>query len=195
MKINAALKRAVLWVAILNAAYFGVEFVVGMSIRSVSLIADSIDFLEDASINLLILVGLGLAAAARARMGTVLAVIILVPGLAAFIAAVDKFLHPAVPGVVALSTTAVGALLVNATAAVILSRVKHHEHSLVQAAWLSARNDVLANVAIIAAALTTAFVPSPYWDVAVGLGIGVLNADAAVKVWRRARSDARLPEA
>jgi Co/Zn/Cd efflux system component len=190
-----SLYRAVLWVAILNAAYFGVEFVVGMSIRSVSLIADSIDFLEDASINLLILVGLGLAVAARARMGTVLAVIILIPGLAAFVAAVDKFLHPAVPGVVALSTTAFGALLVNATAAVILSRVKHHEHSLMQAAWLSARNDVLANVAIIAAALATALVPSPYWDVAVGLGIGVLNADAAVKVWRRARSDARSPEA
>ena len=195
MGTKTAIRRAVAWAAILNAAYFGVEFTVGLSIRSVSLIADSIDFLEDASINLLILIGLGFAISARARLGSALAVIIAVPGVAAFIAAVDKFLHPAVPGVVELSTTALGALVVNATAAVILSRVKHHEHSLVQAAWLSARNDVLANFAIIAAAGMTVLIPSAYWDVAVGLGIGVLNADAALKVWRRSREDAKTPEA
>jgi Co/Zn/Cd efflux system component len=190
-----AIRRAVAWAAILNGTYFGVEFTVGLSIRSVSLIADSIDFLEDASINLLILIGLGLAVAARARLGSLLAVIIAVPGVAAFVAAVDKFLHPAIPGAIELSATAFGALVVNATAAVILSRVKHHEHSLVQAAWLSARNDVFANVAIIAAAGMTALIPSAYWDVAVGLGIGVLNADAAVKVWRRARTEAKTPQA
>ncbi|MEN9739900.1 MAG: hypothetical protein RLZ72_166 [Actinomycetota bacterium] len=190
-----AIRRAVAWAAILNGAYFGVEFTVGLSIRSVSLIADSIDFLEDASINLLILIGLGLAVAARAQLGSLLAVIIAVPGVAAFVAAVDKFLHPAIPGTIELSATAFGALVVNATAAVILSRVKHHEHSLVQAAWLSARNDVFANVAIIAAAGMTVLIPSAYWDVAVGLGIGVLNADAAVKVWRRARTEAKTPEA
>ena len=195
MTNNDAIRRAVAWVAILNAAYFGVEFAVGISIRSVSLIADSIDFLEDASINVLILVGLGLALATRARLGSVLAIIIAIPGIAAFVAAVDKFLHPTIPGAWELSATAFGALLVNATAAVILSRVKHHAHSLVQAAWLSARNDVLANAAIIGAALATLLIPSAYWDVAVGLAIGVLNADAAVKVWRRSRSDAKVEDA
>lgn len=186
-----SLRRAVVWVAILNAAYFFVEFSVGVSIRSVALIADSIDFLEDASINLIILVGLGLAARARARMGTALAGVILVPGLAAIVAAVDKILNPAVPATTAMTATGVGALLVNSAAALILSRVKTHDHSLIHAAWLSARNDVLANVAIIAAAGATVLAPTTYWDVAVGLGIGVLNADAAIKVWRRSRVDAK----
>lgn len=195
MIANFALRRAVIWVAILNAAYFGIEFAVGLSIRSVSLLADSIDFLEDTSINLLVLIGLGLAATARARLGSVLAAIIAVPGVTAFVAACDKFLHPDIPGVVELSATAFGALLTNATAALILSRVRHHEHSLVQAAWLSARNDVLANVAIIGAAVMTLAIPSAYWDVAVGLGIGVLNADAAIKVWRRSRAELRDPAA
>ena len=45
--------------AVLNLAYFGVEFAVALAIRSVSLFADSIDFLEDASVNFLILVALG----------------------------------------------------------------------------------------------------------------------------------------
>ena len=56
------LRRAVLIVALLNLAYFGVEFAVALAIGSVSLFADSIDFLEDAAINLLILFGLAWSA-------------------------------------------------------------------------------------------------------------------------------------
>ena len=179
----------------MNAAYFAIEFTVGTTIRSVSLIADSIDFLEDASINLLILVGLGLAARSRARMGSVLAVIIFIPGLAAFVAAVDKFLNPAVPGVFEMSLTAFGALLTNSAAAILLARLRHHEGALVTAAWLSARNDVLANVAIMGAAFAALWVASPVWDVAVGLAIGVLNSDAAIKVWRRSRTDLKSADA
>jgi len=42
---SAALRRTVAWVAALNLAYFGVEFAVARAIGSVSLFADSIDFL------------------------------------------------------------------------------------------------------------------------------------------------------
>ena len=74
-----SLRQTVLLVAILNLAYFGVEFAVALAIGSVSLFADSVDFLEDASINLLIAVGLGWSAQNRARLGMVLAGVILVP--------------------------------------------------------------------------------------------------------------------
>lgn len=43
------LRRIVLIVALLNLAYFAVEFTVALTIGSVSLFADSVDFLEDAS--------------------------------------------------------------------------------------------------------------------------------------------------
>jgi len=192
---NRQLKSAVLWVAILNGLYFFVEFGAGLATHSVSLIADSIDFLEDASLNALILVGFALAGAARARLGSVLAIIIGVPSLAALIAAVDKVLNPIAPSVQGMSLAAFGALVVNSVAALILMRVRNHEHSLVTAAWLSARNDVLANVAILAAAGATALVASTWWDVAIGLVIGYLNADAAVKVWRQSRRDLTVSDA
>jgi len=69
-------------VAAFNLAYFGVEFTVALVIGSVSLFADSIDFLEDTSLNLLILMALGWSAPRRALMGKALAGILLVPGLA-----------------------------------------------------------------------------------------------------------------
>ena len=52
---DSALRRVAWLVALLNVAYFGVEFAVALAIGSVSLFADSIDFLEDASVNCLIL--------------------------------------------------------------------------------------------------------------------------------------------
>ena len=77
---GSALRRAVMTVALANLAYFGVEFAVALSIGSVSLFADSVDFLEDASVNFLILVALGWSARSRARVGMALAAILLVPG-------------------------------------------------------------------------------------------------------------------
>ncbi len=58
MTADRKLARTVAIVAILNLAWFGVEFGVANRIGSVSLFSDSIDFLEDASVNLLILIGM-----------------------------------------------------------------------------------------------------------------------------------------
>ena len=58
-RTDAALRSTVALVALLNFGYFGVEFAVALAIGSVSLFADSIDFLEDATVNGLILVALG----------------------------------------------------------------------------------------------------------------------------------------
>jgi Co/Zn/Cd efflux system component len=55
---------------------------------------------------------------------------------------------------------------------------------------LSARNDALANVAIVMAGFVTAFVWRSAWpDLIVGLGIAILNADAAREVWTAARRE------
>src|SRR5215472_13310591 len=88
------LRWIVLLVALLNLGYFGVEFVVATAIGSVSLFADSIDFLEDASVNLLIAVALGWSARNRALLGMVLAAILLVPGVATLWTAWEKFNTP-----------------------------------------------------------------------------------------------------
>src|SRR3990170_8220638 len=102
---GAGFRTAVRLVAILNLAYFGIEFAVALAIGSVSLFADSIDFLEDASINFLILVALGWSAVRRARVGTALAGILMIPGLATLWAAWQKFSMMVPPAPVPLSLT------------------------------------------------------------------------------------------
>ena len=186
------LRRAAMIVAVLNLGYFGVEFAVALAIGSVSLFADSVDFLEDTAINLLIVLALGWSAPARARVGMALAAIILVPGLATLWTAWQKFMVPVAPEPLALSLTGLGALVVNLGCALLLARVRHHGGSLGKAAFLSARNDALANVAIVAAGLVTAFLwPSAWPDLIVGLAIAAINADAAHEVWEAAREEGK----
>ena len=73
-RIADPLRQAVKTVAGLNLIYFGVEFAVALAIGSVSLFADSIDFLEDAAVNGLILIALGWSARSRALVGMAMAV-------------------------------------------------------------------------------------------------------------------------
>lgn len=190
--LSPALRRTVIAVALLNLGYFGVEFAVALAIGSVSLFADSVDFLEDASVNLLIALALGWTARNRARLGMLLAGILLVPGLATLWTAWEKFNLPAAPEPVALTLAGLGALAVNLTCAWLLARHRHRGGSLTRAAFLSARNDAAANIAIIAAGLVTAFLWRSAWpDLAVGLAIAAMNADAAREVWTAAREEHR----
>jgi Co/Zn/Cd efflux system component len=147
----SALHRTVRLVALLNLAYFGVEFAVALAIGSVSLFADSVDFLEDASVNLLIFLALGWSPAARARVGMALAAILLLPALAFVWALWRKLQLPVPPAPLPLSATGLGALGVNLVCAGLLVRFRHHAGSLTRAAFLSARNDAFANVAIVLA--------------------------------------------
>lgn len=95
--VRLSFRRTVAVVAILNLAYFGVEFTTAQRIGSVSLFADSIDFLEDASINLLIVVALGMSKLWKARVGMALAGILLIPAAVTLWTAWQKLLEPVAP--------------------------------------------------------------------------------------------------
>lgn len=187
---DVALRRTVAVVALLNLAYFGVEFAVAAAIGSVSLFADSVDFLEDTAINFLIFAALRWSPARRARVGMALSAILLVPALAAAWAIIGKFSNFVPPAPTPLTLTGLGALAVNLFCAFLLASHRRRGGSLTRAAFLSARNDALNNLAVILAGLVTAFMwPSAWPDLLVGVGIAALNADAAREVFEAARKE------
>ena len=189
--MNSNFRRVVLWVAALNLAYFGIEFSVAQRIGSVSLFADSVDFLEDTAVNLLIALALGWTAIRRAQVGMVLAALLLVPGVATLWTAWEKLHAPLAPEPYALTLTGAGALIVNFGCVLLLANFRKHSGSLSRAAFLSARNDVFANIAIIVVGLITAYTVSGWPDLVLGLAIAAVNADAAKEVWEAARAERR----
>ncbi|NDK52769.1 cation transporter, partial [Rhizobium laguerreae] len=127
--LDTPLRRIVAFVALLNLGYFGIEFAVALKIGSVSLFADSVDFLEDASVNLLILLALGWSLKDRARVGMALALILLAPGIATLWTAYQSFIDPAPPQPLLLTVTGVGALAINLSCAFMLAAFRHESGS------------------------------------------------------------------
>lgn len=176
-------------VAALNLAYFWVEFTVALNIGSVSLFADSIDFLEDTAVNLLILLAIGWSAYKRSLVGMLLAGILLAPGIATVWMAWQKLGSPVAPAPWPLTLAGSGALAVNVACALLLAQFRKNKSSLVRAAYLSARNDSIANIAIIGAGIVTALTISVWPDLIVGVGIFAINLDATREVFLAARAE------
>jgi Co/Zn/Cd efflux system component len=122
-----------------------------------------------------------------------MAVILLVPGAATTWMAWQKFSLPLPPAPLPLSLAGSGALAINLFCAFLLARFRSHAGSLTRAAWLSARNDALANITIIAAGFATAATLSVWPDLIVGLVIFAINLDAAREVYTAARAERRIP--
>ena len=189
MIININLKKTVIIVASLNLMYFFYEFSIARKIGSVSLFADSIDFLEDTAVNILILLAFGWSIKTRVKLGYVFSGLLLIPGIAVLSVAWEKFQNPVTPESLSLGLTALGALVVNVFCAYLLSRFRKSKESLTKAAYLSARNDALANVAIISASVISLFWTSGWPDLIVGIGILLLNLDSATEVLEASRKE------
>ena len=71
----------------------------------------------------------------------------------------------------------------------MLARFRKDRSSLTRAAYLSARNGAIANIAIIGAGIATAATVSVRPDLIVGIGIFAMNLDAAREVFLAARAE------
>ena len=186
--LNQRARRIVAWVAALNLIGFFGEFIVGCIIGSASLFADAADFLEDFLINALVLAALRWSAAGRRKASYGLAGLILIPALASFGMAIWKIINGAIPEPLALSGTAIVAMVINLVCAVLLIQLRHGS-ALTRGAWLAARNDVAANILIIGAGLLMMVWASPWPDIVVGVLIGAINLRAAAEVFEQARAE------
>lgn len=186
-----ALKPIVLRVAALNLSYFGIEFYFAQRYNSVALFSDSLDFLEDASVNLLIFLAFSLAVVWRKRLSYLFALLLLLPAVGFFWNAISKLSDPVAPGGTGMSIVGLGALAVNLYCAIILNKFKDIKGGLAKAAYFSARNDAVSNILIIAAGLLTLVWVSPVPDLIAGAVIFFINADSAGDILRAARAEHR----
>ena len=192
MKFINSFQKVIFFVAILNLLYFFIEFIAALNIRSVSLLADSIDFIEDASINFLVFFAIFLTPIKRAKISILLSVIMVLPGITALWATFQQIIYYNPPKPLELSIVALGALIVNCLCIYILARYRNNKGSLTKAAFLSARNDVFANIAIIIAGGIIYFYPSIWPDIIVGLFIAYIRIKSAIEIYRKAHYELKV---
>lgn len=183
--------RKVLWVALaLNALMFFVELGASWTSGSVSLMADSIDFLGDASNYAISLAVLGLAASARSKAALFKAVTMGAFGVFVLGKALHNLQAGVAPEPMTMGAVGLAALAVNAGVAVMLFRFRSGDANM-RSVWICSRNDALGNVAVMLAAVGVFGTASAWPDLFVAGVMGLLALAGARTVFTQAREELR----
>jgi Co/Zn/Cd efflux system component len=179
-------QRRVLQVVLgINAAMFLFELTAGLVARSTALLADSMDMLGDALVYGFSLYVIGRAPAWQARAALLKGVLMAGFGAGVLIEVATKLARGVTPAAGIMSAVALIALLANAAVLVCLWRHRADDINM-RSVWLCSRNDVMANVGVLVAALGVAATGSPWPDILVGLAIAALFGASALVVIRAA---------
>ncbi|HEU5339402.1 MAG TPA: cation transporter [Sulfuricaulis sp.] len=178
----------------INAVMFVVELAAGLVAGSVSLIADSLDMLGDA-----LVYGFSIYVVARgARMKAIAALfkggIMAAFGLFVLGQAIYKIIIPQVPMFEAIGIIGLLALAANSLCFVLLWRHRADDINM-SSVWLCSRNDIVANVSVLFAALGVWLTDSGWPDILVGLALAVLFLRSALFVLRGATTELRAVNA
>lgn len=173
----------------LNLAMAAAEVVAAIVTRSVALMADAVDFVEDSAIYALALAMRASSETAERRMGHVVAALMMLPGLGVLWQLWrGAGTVPAGGTIFAVSALALAANLASA-AAILSARRGAGGGSLgLRAAWLSSRNDALANIAMMGAGVAVTATGARWPDVVVGLGVAALHLSGGIAILRAARA-------
>ena len=144
--------RRILWIALaINLAMFTVEIGAGLAAQSVSLLADSLDFLGDAANYGIALLVLGMALQWRARAALLKAASMGIFGLWVAGATIQHALAGTVPEAPVMGVVGALALAANLGVAVLLYRWRDGDSNM-RSVWICTRNDAIGNLAVLAAA-------------------------------------------
>lgn len=183
-------RRILIWVLIINAVMFVVEASAGWLANSSALLADSLDMLGDS-----IAYGFSLYVIARGPHWTAISAllkgsIMAMFGLFVLGEVISKLILPVVPVAETIGIIGALALLANLTCLILLTRHRSDDINM-HSVWLCSRNDIIANVGVLAAAAGVALTQQGWPDIVIGLIIATLFLRSAFQVFGRAMKQLR----
>lgn len=188
-------KRKILWtVLVLNLIMFFVEGITGWMAQSNALMADALDMLGDAVVYGFSLFVIQLDPIWRTRSGILKATIMSVFAFSILGSAIYRVYHHVVPIPSAMGIVGSIALAVNLLCAYLLLRFRKDDINM-RSAWLCSRNDVLANLGVLAAAGGVAWTGSHWPDLAVGVIISVMILQSSFGIFKDARLELKNNQA
>lgn len=184
--------RQALWIALaVNAAMFVVEIAAGVAAGSASLQADAIDFLGD-SANYAISLGVaGLALSWRARAALLKGISLTVLGIFVLLSTAWHAYAGTLPAAEAMGVIGTLALLANAGVAVILYRFRAGDSNM-RSVWICTRNDVIGNLAVIAAAVGVFGTGTAWPDLIVAGIMATLGVTGGAQIIGQAMRELRI---
>jgi Co/Zn/Cd efflux system component len=178
----------------INAVMFVVELTAGLLGNSVSLVADSLDMLGDALVYGFSLYVVARGAAMKARAALFKGIIMAGFGFFVLGQAIYRIVVPQLPVFEAIGAIGLLALAANGVCFYLLWRHRADDINM-SSVWLCSRNDIIANVSVLFAALGVWLTRSGWPDIVVGLALAALFLRSALHVLRAAIKELRAVRA
>jgi Co/Zn/Cd efflux system component len=166
-----------------NAVMFAVEVVAGLWSRSTALLGDSLDMFGDAAVYAATLHVLDRGPLWKARAAVLKGMVMALFGTVVLVEAAGKAIGQVVPDAGTMGIVGALALAANVGCLALLMRHRRDDINM-KSAWACSRNDIIANVAVIGAAVAVGQFGSWWPDVLVGAGIAALFLITALSVVR-----------
>lgn len=193
-KISPKFRKA-LWIAlILNATMFFVEIIGGSHARSVSLWADALDFAGDAANYAISLAVLSMTLYWRATAALVKGVTMAAFGIFVIMKVIWSWWLGVTPEPMLMGAIGVLALAVNVISALMLYAFRDGDANM-RSVWLCSRNDAIANIAIIIAAIGVFGTGTMFPDLFVAFIIAYLGVTSGLSVIKQARAERKMDQA
>jgi cation diffusion facilitator family transporter len=174
LKLDSAAERRVLWIVlVLNAAMFFIEGIAGWLAQSAGLLADALDMFADAAVYGVALWAVGHHAAHKMTAATLSGWLQLILGAGVLLDVVRRLVLGSLPEPQVIGVVGLMALAVNVVALLLLQKHRAGEMHM-RASWIFTKNDVIANLAVLAAGGLVAWTGSRLPDLLVGFGIAAL---------------------
>jgi Co/Zn/Cd efflux system component len=183
--------RRALWIALaINGGMFLAEIVAGVAAGSASLQADAIDFLGDTA-NYAISLGVaGMALTWRARAALLKGWSLGLLGAMVLASTVWHAIAGTLPQAQTMGIVGFLALLANAGVAVMLYRFRVGDANM-RSVWICSRNDVIRNLAVLAAAAGVFGTGTAWPDLIVATIMAALGLSGGWHIAGRARMELR----
>lgn len=177
-------------VLVINAVMFIVELVTGLLGNSVSLVADSLDMLGDALVYAFSLYVVARSPAMKAKAALLKGAIMAAFGLFVLGQVIYRIVFPQLPVFEAIGAIGLLALAANSTCFFLLWRHRADDINM-SSVWLCSRNDIIANISVLLAALGVWLTHSGWPDILVGLALALLFLRSALFILREAFKELR----
>ncbi|WP_087543810.1 cation transporter [Acinetobacter sp. WCHA29] len=193
-KISPKFRKA-LWIALfLNALMFFVEIIGGSQARSVSLWADALDFAGDAANYAISLAVLSMTLYWRATAALLKGMTMAAFGIFVIVKVIWTWWLGITPEPMVMGAIGVLALVVNVVVALMLYAFRDGDANM-RSVWLCSRNDAIANIAVIIAAVGVFGTGSMFPDLLVAFIIAYLGVSSGLAVIKQARMERKRDQA
>lgn len=160
-------------VLFINLFMFVFEVIAGIRAHSTSLLADSLDMLADSISYFIGLYVVGRGSVWHSKAALTKGIMMALLGVLVLSEAIFKSMAQVVPSVFTMSSIALLAFIANTICVLLLNKHKNDDINM-RSTWLCSRNDMIANVGVMLAALMVHYTQSFWPDVALGSLVALL---------------------